>query len=199
MGAPSLGPGVGGAAVHRPSRFWLRWSSWHWTPRRQISLSVCFFLHFAIAFEEVTAHFSLAGLIHVAVGTVTVAADPLQNAETHRHLLLGHMVRERAAPICLLACASDKSGAHGHLLRVMDIGAALDTVTPAKAVVIHAVLSPLLFCFACRMMARLRWTARLAKERLQLVAGSIRPGRRRALLPSLGRLEVLESLLADTL
>ena len=186
MGAPSLGPGVGGAAVHRPSRFWLRWSSWHWTPRRQISLSVCFFLHFAIAFEEVTAHFSLAGLIHVAVGTVAVAADPLQNAETHRHLLLGHMVRERAA----LACASDKSGAHGHLLRVMDIGAALATVTPAKAVVIHAVLSPLLFCFACRMMA---------KERLQLVAGSIRPGRRRALLPSLGRLEVLESLLADTL
>ena len=102
-------------------------------------LALC--TQWAIAFEEVTAHFSLAGHIHVAVGTVAVAADPLQKVGTHRHLHLGHMVRERAGPICLLACASDKSGAHGHLLRVMDIGAALATVTPAKAVVIHAVLS----------------------------------------------------------
>lgn len=36
-------------------------------------------------------------------------------------------------------------GAHGHLLGVMDVGAAFTTVTPAKAVVIHAVLSLLLF------------------------------------------------------
>lgn len=36
-------------------------------------------------------------------------------------------------------------GAHGHLLRVMDVGAAFATVTSAKAVVIHAVLSFLLF------------------------------------------------------
>lgn len=36
-------------------------------------------------------------------------------------------------------------GAHSHLLGVMDVGAAFTTVTPAKAVVIHAVLSLLLF------------------------------------------------------
>lgn len=99
----------------------------------------------AIAFEEVTADFGLAGHVHVAVGAVAVAADPLQKVGAHRHLFLGHMVRERAGPICLLARASDKSGAHGHLLRVMDVGAAFATVTPAKAVVVHAVLSFLLF------------------------------------------------------
>lgn len=113
------------------------------TQQRVLLLALC--TQWAIAFEEVTAHFSLAGHIHVAVGTVAVAADPLQKVGAHRHLLLGDMVRERAGPICLLACASDKSGAHGHLLRVMDIGAALATVTPAKSVVIHAVFSLLLF------------------------------------------------------
>lgn len=103
----------------------------------------------AIAFKEVAADFSLAGHIHVAVGAVAVAADPLQEVGAHRHLFLGYMVRERAGPICLLACASDKSGAHGHLLRVMDVRAAFTTVTLAKAVVIHAVLSLLLFLLLC--------------------------------------------------
>lgn len=112
------------------------------TQQRVLLLALC--TQRAIAFEEVTADFSLAGHIHVAVGTVGVAADPLQKVGAHRHLLLGHMVRERAGPICLLACASDKSGAHGHLLRVVDIRAALATVTPAEAVVVHAVLSFLL-------------------------------------------------------
>lgn len=107
----------------------------------------------------------------------------------------------------------------------MDIGAALATVTPAKAVVIHAVLSLLLFLllrlpddgqasldgptvhrerFVSPRVSREPLPSQpqgthLAKERLQLVTGSSRPVRRRALLPSLGRLEVLESLLADTL
>lgn len=113
------------------------------TQQRVLLLALC--TQWAIAFEKVTADLSLAGHVHVAVRTVAVAADPLQKVRAHRHLLLGHMVRERAGPICLLACASDKSGAHGNLLRVMDIGAALATVTPAKAVVVHAVLSLLLF------------------------------------------------------
>ena len=113
------------------------------TQQRVLLLALC--TQWAVAFEEVTAGFSLAGHVHMAVGAVAVAADPLQKVGAHRHLFLGHMVRERAGPICLLACASDKSGAHGHLLRVMDVGAAFATVTPAKAVVVHAVLSLLLF------------------------------------------------------
>lgn len=40
----------------------------------------------AIAFEEVTADFGLAGHIHVAVGAIAVAADPLQKVGAHRHL-----------------------------------------------------------------------------------------------------------------
>lgn len=40
-------------------------------------------------------------------------------------------------------------GTHGHLLRVMDVRAAFATVTPAKAVVIHAVFSLLLFLLLC--------------------------------------------------
>lgn len=92
-------------------------------------------------------------------------------------------------------------GAHGHLLRVMDIGAALATVTPAKSVVIHAVFSLLLFLllrlpddgqasldgpavhkerFVSPRVSREPLPSQpqgthLAKERLQLVAGSNRP------------------------
>jgi hypothetical protein len=40
----------------------------------------------AVAFEEVTADFSLAGHVHMAVGAVAVAADPLQKVGAHRHL-----------------------------------------------------------------------------------------------------------------
>lgn len=83
----------------------------------------------------------------------------------------------------------------------MDIGAALATVTPAKAVVIHAVLSLLLFLllrlpddgqasldgpavyrerFVSPRVSRESLPSQpqgthLAKERLQLVAGSSRP------------------------
>lgn len=40
----------------------------------------------AVAFKEVAADFSLAGHVHVAVGAVAVAADPLQEVGAHRHL-----------------------------------------------------------------------------------------------------------------
>lgn len=123
-------------------------------PAGKFRAQQCVFLlalcaQWAVTFEEVAADFSLAGHIHVAVGAVAVTADPLQEVGAHGHLLLGHMVREGTGPVCLLTRTPDKSGTHGHFLRIMDIGAALATVAPAKAVVIHAVLSLLLLLLLC--------------------------------------------------
>lgn len=93
-----------------------------------------------VAFEEVAADLSLAGHIHMAVGAVAVVANSLQEVGAHRHLILGYIVGEGAGPICLLARAPDKPGAHSNLLRVMNVWAVLAAVTPSKAVVVHTVL-----------------------------------------------------------
>ena len=54
------------------------------TQQRVLLLALC--TQWAVAFEEVTADFSLAGHVHMAVGAVAVAADPLQKVGAHRHL-----------------------------------------------------------------------------------------------------------------
>lgn len=102
-------------------------------------LLLALFSHGAIAFEEILAHFCFSGHIDVAVRAVAVAADPLQEVGAHRHLVFGHLVGKRTGPVRLLARATEKPGADGHFLRIMDVGAALPAITLAKAVVVHTV------------------------------------------------------------
>lgn len=99
----------------------------------------------AVASDKVFAHISFARHINMAVGTATVITDPLQKVRAHRHLLFGYFMRERTSPICLLACTSEKPGADGHFVRVMDVGASVTMVALAKSVIVHTVLFGLLF------------------------------------------------------
>lgn len=97
-----------------------------------------------VASDKILTHFSVAGDINMTVGTVTVVTDALEEVGTHRHLLLRHLMGERADTSCLLARPSQKSGADGHLVRVVYVGTVCATVTFAEAVVVHAILLLLL-------------------------------------------------------
>lgn len=66
------------------------------TPRARSPLYL--FSHGAIAFEEILAYFCLPGHVDVAVGTVVVVADPLQEVGAHRHLQRQKMRNTLALP-----------------------------------------------------------------------------------------------------
>lgn len=102
-------------------------------------LLLALFSHRTISFEEILAHFCLPGHVDMAVGAIAVAADPLQVVGTHRHLVLGHLVRKWTGPICLLARATEKPGADGHFLWIVDVGAALAPIALPEAVVVHTI------------------------------------------------------------
>lgn len=112
-------------------------------------LLLALFSHRTISFEEILAHFCLPGHVDMAVGAIAVAADPLQVVGTHRHLVLGHFVGKWTGPIRLLARATEKPGADGHFLWIMDVGAALAPIALPKAVVVHAIF--LLFLLLLRL------------------------------------------------
>lgn len=97
-----------------------------------------------VAFDKVLTYFSFAGHVDMTVGTVAVVTDSPQEVGTHWHLLLSHLMGEWAGPVCLFARPSQKPGADGNLVWVVDVGTDVATVTLAKAVVVHAVLLLLL-------------------------------------------------------
>lgn len=73
------------AAAHVKNSLWL-WQR-HTYPQDPESWSPLYlFSHWAVAFEEILAHFCLPGHVDVAVRAVAVAADPLQEVGAHRHL-----------------------------------------------------------------------------------------------------------------
>lgn len=98
----------------------------------------------AVAPDEVQTHGCFAGHVDMAVRTACVVTDPTEKIGTHRHLLLGHLVGKGTGSVRLLACASQKPGADGNLVGIVDVGALVAAVTLAEAVVVHAVLLLLL-------------------------------------------------------
>lgn len=73
---------------------------------------VCYLLSFrTVAFHKVLTHFGFSGHVDVAVGTVAVVTDSLQEVGTHRHLeSQTHLCNQSKSGKCFILLESVKRG-----------------------------------------------------------------------------------------